>query len=303
MEVGIIVHNAGAKATVENIVKTAQWAEKLGYHALWLTDHVVLAEEVKAWYPYRTHGRWDYPPDTKWLDPLLTLAWAGAAAPSLKLGTSVLVLPIRNPVLLAKQLASLDFLTGGRVMVGAGAGWMEEEFKLIGENFENRGKRAVEMVQLMRQLWTGETVNFQGEFYRLSNCKMHPRPVQAAIPIFWGGHSEAALKRVAKVGDGWHPTQITLEQLEEGIKKLRHHCAEFGRDFNSVKIIARPGDKYDITPETHARHLELGIHHLVVDTPIKQEDPDLSLMRAKMERAAQVCGLTPRSVHASQAYH
>lgn len=294
MEVGIIVHNAGAKATVENMVKTARWAEELGYRSIWLTDHVVLAEEVNAWYPYRVHGRWDYPSDTPWVDPLLTLAWVGSVAPTLKLGTSVLVLPIRNPVLLAKQLASLDFLTGGRVMLGAGAGWMEEEFKLIGENFENRGKRIIEMVQLMRLFWSGESVNFKGEFYQVADCKMYPRPVQPTIPVFWGGHSDAAIKRVAKMGDGWHPTQVTLEQLEEGIKKLRLYCDQFGRDFNSVQIIARPGDKYDITPETQARHVELGVHHLVVDTTIKQEDPDLKLLREKMERAAQVCGLKAR---------
>ena len=138
MEVGVIIPNAGPKASVENIVTTAQWAEELGYHSLWLTDHVVLAEEVNAYYPYRSHGRWDYPPDTVWLDPLLTLGWAGQAAPSLKLGTSVLVLPIRNPVLLAKQIASLDFLSGGRAILGAGTGWMEEEFNIIGESFQNR---------------------------------------------------------------------------------------------------------------------------------------------------------------------
>jgi probable F420-dependent oxidoreductase len=295
MEVGVIVHNAGAKASPENIIMTARWAEELGYRSLWLTDHVVLAEEVNAWYPYRTHGRWDYSPDTKWIDPLLTLAWAGAAVPRLKLGTSVLVIPLRNPVLLAKQLASLDFLTGGRVILGVGAGWMEEEFNLIGENFANRGKRAVEMVKLMRELWTGETVDFHGEFYQLSGCKMHPRPVQPTIPVVWGGHSDAAIKRAAKVGDGWHPTQISLAQLEEGIKKLRQYCEEYGRDPESVSVFARPGDNYEINAESHARHLELGIDHLIVDTPIKQEDPELKLLRERMERVAEICGLTPRS--------
>jgi probable F420-dependent oxidoreductase len=294
MKVGVIIHNAGDKASPENLIKTAKWAEELGYHSIWLTDHVALKEEVNSWYPYRTHGRWDYPPDTKWVDPLLTLAWAGAAAPTLKLGTSVLVIPLRHPVLLAKQLASLDFLTGGRVILGAGAGWMAEEFELMGENFANRGRRAVEMVKLMRQLWTGETVDFKGEFYQVSGCKMHPTPVQKTIPVVWGGHSDAAIRRVAQVGDGWHPTQITLEELEAGVKKLRQYCEEYGRDPAATLVIARPGDKYDITPETHAKHLELGIDHLVVDTPIKQEDPDLSLLREKMARAAEVCGLTSR---------
>lgn len=297
MEVGVIIHNAGAKASPENLLKTARWAEELGYHALWLTDHVVLkeAEEIKSWYPYRTHGRWDYPPDTPWTDPLLTLAWVGVAAPTLKLGTSVLVVPLRNPILLAKQLASLDFLTGGRVMLGAGAGWMKEEFDLIGEDFDNRGRRVVEMVQLMRALWSGEMVEFKGEFYEVSGGQMYPTPVHGTIPVVWGGHSDAAIRRAARVGDGWHPTQITLEQLEAGVQKLRQYCEEYGRDLDSTLVIARPGDKYDITPEAHAKHLELGIDHLVVDTPIKQEDPDLSLLRERMERAAEVCGLTRRN--------
>lgn len=295
MQVGVIIPNAGPKAGPENIIAVARWAEELGYHSLWVTDHVVLAEQVDAYYPYRSHGRWDYPPDTAWLDPLLSLAWAGAAAPSLKLGASVLVLPLRNPVLLAKQLASLDVLSGGRLILGAGAGWMEEEFKLIGESFQNRGKRVIEMVELMRQLWTGQTVDFQGEFYRVSGCRMHPRPAQPTIPVVWGGHSQAALRRVARVGDGWHPTQISLEQLEAGLQQLRQYCEESGRDFDSVAIFARPGDTYPINAESQARHVALGVHHLIVDTPIKAVDPDLKLLRARMEQAAEVCGLQPRA--------
>ena len=295
MEVGVTIPNAGPKASVENVVTTARWAEELGYHSLWLSDHVVLAKQVDSYYPYRTHGRWDSPPDTKWLDPLLTLAWVGAAAPSLKLGTSVLVLPIRNPILLAKQIGSLDFLSGGRVILGAGTGWMEEEFNIIGESFKNRGRRVVEMVELMRQFWTGKTVNFQGEFYQVSDCKMHPKPVQEKIPVVWGGHSEAAIKRVAQIGDGWHPTQISLDQLGEGIKKLHQYCRRFNRNPDTLQIIARPGDTYQVTAETQAHHIELGVNHLVVDTQIKEEDPDLELLRAQMERVAQICSLQPRS--------
>src|SRR5690606_3136969 len=222
-----------------NLVTVARWAEELGYHSLWVTDHVILPEQVDAYYPYRSHGRWDYAPDTMWLDPLLSLAWGAAAAPSLKIGTSVMVIPLRNPILLAKQLSTLDYLTGGRVILGAGVGWMEEEFGLIGVPFESRGKRAVEMVALMRELWSGETVDFHGEFWQVSGAKMHPTPVRSSIPVVWGGHSDAALRRVARVGDGWHPTQITLEQLSEGITKLRSYCERYGRDPDSVMIVAR----------------------------------------------------------------
>lgn len=291
MQVGVIVPNAGTKATPENLVTVARWAEELGYNSVWVTDHIALPHQVDAWYPYRSHGRWDYPPETAWLDPLLSLAWAGAAAPSLTLGTSVQVIPLRNPLLLAKQLSTLDYLSGGKFVLGAGAGWMEEEFDLMGVPFNTRGRRAVEMVQLMRQCWTGDTVDFAGEFFQVSGFRMYPTPVGKTIPVVWGGHSDAALKRVAQVGDGWHPTQITLEQLSAGIRKLHQYCEEAGRDPDTVMIVARPGDTYDITAETQDQHVALGVDHLIVDTPIKQEDPHLQYLRERMERIADLLQL------------
>lgn len=295
MEVGVIIPNAGPKAAPENLVATAKLAEELGYHSVWLTDHVALPERVDAYYPYRSHGRWDYPPDTSWMDPLLSLCWAAAACPGLKVGTSILVVPLRDPVLLAKQISTLDFLTGGRFILGIGAGWMEEEFEIVGEPFQRRGARVMEMVEIMRRFWSGETVEHHGEFYDIEHpCRMYPLPAQERVPIVWGGHSEYALRRVARMGDGWHPTQITLEQFREGLARLRELCDEEGRDFDSVSIVARPGDTYEITPETHARHQELGVDHLIVDTPIKEADPDLAILREKMERVAEICDLEPR---------
>ena len=290
MKLGVILPSAGPNTGAGNIVATAQLAAELGYHSLWLTDHVVLAERVDAVYPYRSHGRWDYPPDTPWLDPLLSLAWAGAAAPELSLGTSVLVLPIRNPVLLAKQVASLDYLSAGRVILGVGAGWMEEEFALVGAPFAGRGARAEEMVALMRRYWSGASVEFEGRHYRAAApARMYPRPAQGCIPILWGGHSDAALRRVARHGDGWHPTQISLAALERGLARLHGHCEAAGRDPGELTVVVRPGDTYEVNEETHARHLELGVDHLVIDTPIKEPDPGLVRLRAKMERIAAIC--------------
>lgn len=293
MEVGVIIPNAGPKASPSNIVKVARWAEELGFRSVWVTDHVALPERVDSWYPYRSHGRWDYSSDTYWLDPLLALQWAAAAAPSLKVGTSILVVPLRNPLLLAKQVSTLDFLTGGRVVLGAGAGWMKEEFDLIDQSYENRGRRLLEMVALMRQCWSGEVVDFHGEFYQVSGFRMYPTPVRRDIPIIWGGHSDAAIRRCARTGDGWHPTQITVEQLRDGIAKLREFCKRFDRDPASIPIVARPGNTYAVDATTHAQHLELGVTHLVADTPIKQEDPDLRILHGEMQRIAEVCGLVP----------
>ena len=137
-------------------------------------------------------------------------------------------------------------------------------------------------------------VDFHGEFYNVSGFQMYPLPVKRDIPVIWGGHSDAAIKRCARTGDGWHPTQITLDQLRDGIAKLKQWCEDAGRDPATVPIVARPGNTYVVDAETHARHLELGVTHLVADTPIKQEDPDLSILRGEMQRIADVCGLTSR---------
>ena len=221
MKIGVRIPGAGTHAGPENIATVAGWAEQLGFHSVWVSDHVVLPRQVDSSYPYDSENQWRAPANTPWIDPLLALAWAGAAAPSVQLGTSVLVLPLRNPVLLAKQLASLDLLSGGRTILGAGVGWMQEEFDLVGVPFSRRGARSVEMVQLMRAFWAAEPVDFYGEFYQLSNCLMSPAPVQRPIPVVWGGHSTYALKRAAQFGDGWHPTLISMAQLAEGVAQLR----------------------------------------------------------------------------------
>jgi alkanesulfonate monooxygenase SsuD/methylene tetrahydromethanopterin reductase-like flavin-dependent oxidoreductase (luciferase family) len=150
------------------------------------------------------------------------------------------------------------------------------------------------MVQLMRACWSGETVAFAGQFYTAADFQMHPRPAQGTIPIVWGGHSPAAIRRIARLGDGWHPTQISLDALEAGIAQLRRAYADAGRDPSSALIVARPGNTYAITPETHARHRALGVTHLVADTPIPDADPELVQLRARMEDVARICGLQRR---------
>lgn len=291
MKMGVRLPIEGAKVSPENITTVARWAEELGYYSVWGPDHVVLPEKVDSFYPY-DNNQWPYPTEVKILNPLLALAWAAAVAPSVKLGTSVLIGPLRNPVLLAKQVASLDFLSGGRVILGLGVGWMKEEFDIIGESFSNRGKRTDEMVELMRQFWTGETVDFQGEFYQISECKMHPPSIQQPVPILWGGYSEAALRRVARIGDGWAPTKSTFEELAAGIQKIKDYCNEYGRDPDSIMIVARPGPVYQITAETLARYQELDISHVIIDPPLT--GADLEACQAEMERVADLSGLEPR---------
>jgi probable F420-dependent oxidoreductase len=291
LEVGVRLPNAGPKATAENITVVARLAEQLGYHSLWVTDRVLVPHAVGSHYPYGAGGRWT-PAGGANIDPLLTLAWAAAAAPSAKLGASVLVAPLRHPVLLAKQLASLDYLSGGRALAGLGAGWMEEEFVQLGVPFRDRGRRTEEMVAIMRALWTGDAVNFEGRYWNVKGVQLLPGPVRGGIPVLWGGHSDAVLARVARVGDGWHPTRITLDELADGMRRLRERCERAGRDPSSVPVVVRPGATYAVTADTHARHLELGVSHLIIDTPV--DDPSMSRVLDEMHHVAEVCGLRPK---------
>jgi probable F420-dependent oxidoreductase len=195
--------------------------------------------------------------------------------------------------MLAKQAATLDFLSGGRLLLGVGAGWMREEFDLLGSSFDDRGRRAVEMVDLMRKLWTGDSVTFSGHYHRLSGGRMLPRPAKGTIPILWGGTGSVALRRAVTVGDGWHPADIGLAALAAGLEELRSLCAEHGRNPAEITIVHRPSRAYDVDAAAHRAHLDLGLQHVVLQPPF--DDPGLRDCRAYLEEKADVCELTRRS--------
>ncbi len=291
MDVGVRLPSAIQKATAANVMRVAEWAETLGFHSVWVSDHVILPERVESQYASRPNGRWDHPADTPWFDPLLTLALAASVAPHVLLGTSVLVLPLRHPVLLAKQLASLDVLSSGRVLLGIGIGWMAEEFRLIGVPFEERAPRAVEMVQLMRALWADRPVDFRGRYWAVSGCRMSPPPSRRSIPVLWGGHSRAALKRVAALGDGWHPSRLPPAELKTSITALRELCERRGRDPASLMLVARLDSELTIDILRH--YQDLGVSHVVIDPPLGGNG--LEECREVMEMVAATLRLRPRT--------
>jgi probable F420-dependent oxidoreductase len=289
MQIGVRLPG-GREGTRENIERAARWAEALGFASLWLSDHVIMPARVDAAYPYASDHRWPHRPEHPWIDPLVALAWAGAVAPSLQLGTSVIVLPLRHPIHLAKQVASLDFLSGGRVVLGVGAGWMAEEFQLLGVPFEDRGRRSVEMVRLMRRLWTGEPVTFEGRIWRVPFGQMAPAPAQRPVPIVWGGHTEPTYRRIARVGDGWHPLRLSIDEVRAGLARIYALAMEFGRDPTSLTTIVRPG-----APLTRAElddYRAMGIAHIVIDPPVA--GAALEGFRDVMEQVAALAGLRPR---------
>jgi probable F420-dependent oxidoreductase len=209
MQVGVILPNFSAAGTRENLEAVATTADELGFDSIWTTDHVLMSRGQEE--PY---GRI--------LEALLTLAYLAPLARRVKLGVSVLVFPMRNPVLVAKEVASLDVLSGGRVILGLGAGWNEGEFGALSADFPNRGKRLNEGIRVLKTLWTEDDPRFEGEFTRFKDVLFGPKPAQAGGPPIWiGGPSMPALRRAATLGDGWHPVAATVEDYASGMETIR----------------------------------------------------------------------------------
>src|SRR5687768_3597784 len=211
MEFGLSLPGRGPLATPDSILKLATSADRLGYHALFVTDHVVLpASMARSVYPYSSTGHLPGGAAQDYLEPLAVLAWLAHVTRKIRIGTSVLVIPYRNPVVTAKTLATIDRLSNGRVILGAGVGWLREEFEaLAAPPFEARGAVTDEYLQLMRATWTTDPVRFEGKHYTLRDVHALPKPVQRhGIPIWIGGHTDAAVKRAATFGDAWHPIAL-----------------------------------------------------------------------------------------------
>jgi probable F420-dependent oxidoreductase len=241
MEFGCHLPMFGPIATRENVIAFARRMEALGYASLWVSDHVAIPYTIRSRYPYRETGEFPWPPSAAWLEALTTLALVSGVTERVKLGTTILVLPHRHPVLAAKMLASLDHLSNGRVILGAGVGWMEEEISLLGAPFSKRGAWSDEAIRIMRACWSQERASHTGRFFSFDAIGCFPQPVRKSIPILIGGHTPRALRRVAELGDGWHAAFPALDKLEEGLRLLREECKKAGRRFEDVAITLRTG--------------------------------------------------------------
>ncbi len=236
MEFGIHLPHVGPFTTPEAISGVARKAEQLGYHSLWVSDHIITPRKIDSPYPggrYRVHPEWPF------LEPVSTLLFAAATTKRIRLGTSVLVITQRQPVILAKQLATLDFLSGGRLLFGAGAGWMKEEFQALNVPIANHGPRMAEYLEVIRRCWTEDDPSFDGRYYKLGDVGFYPKPVQKPHPPIWvGGFADGALRRVAQYGDAWHAGG-TPEMLSQGYAKIKQYAKEYGRDPDSIALTLR----------------------------------------------------------------
>lgn len=266
MKIGIVPINVGGPAAAEQMIPVARHAESAGVESVWTFEHAMVPMDYESRYPYDKSGKMPIPAETWFIDPLISLAHVAAATETLKLGTGVNILPQANPLLLAKQAASIDVLSKGRLLLGLGAGWLEEEYDAMGVPFARRGARFRDYVVAMKKVWSGEVVEHQSDFLSWSGFVSHPTPAQTPHPpLLIGGTSKPALKRVATLGDGWYAPSSGPEQLAGQLEDLKRVAAENDRDYESIEITAswRPAAQ----PDALEQYAELGVSRLIVLLP------------------------------------
>ncbi len=270
MEIGIHVPQVGPPANTANVASFAKTADAAGYDGIWVFDHVVLQKEQQSKYPYSPDGKLGFPPTMDFLEPLALLAFLAGITERARLGTSVLVLPMRQPVLHAKIMATIDHLSGGRFVFGAGVGWWKQEFEVLSVPFERRGKRMDECLQLVKALWTDEFVNFQGEFYQAVDWTCNPKPVQTGgIPIWLGGGSRGQLRRIGKYADGWLATPLSFATLDDDWAVAKEAAVAAGRDPDALTLTIEAAgvlvpDGLEQTAESLAKLKERGVFHAIL---------------------------------------
>jgi len=238
MRLGLHALGIGAGADRAVIDAVASAADGCGFATLWAGEHVVMVDASASRYPYSDDGVIGVPAQADWLDPMIALGFAAAASSRIDIATGVLLLPEHNPVVVAKQAASLDRLSGGRLTLGVGVGWSREEFAALGVPFEDRGARMAEYVAAMRTLWRDDVASFDGAFVGFDSIRVNPKPVRdRRIPIVVGGNSDAALRRAVAWGDGWYGFNLAgVDAVRERIGKLERLCAESGRDRVDLRL-------------------------------------------------------------------
>jgi probable F420-dependent oxidoreductase len=265
MKVGLIPVNIGVKS-VDRMVGLAVHAEKVGFESVWTFEHVMVPVDYASKYPYSADGKMGATPETNFVDPLIALAAVAASTRRVRLGTGVNILPQTNPLYLAKQAASVDFVSGGRLMLGLGVGWLEEEFAALGVPFDRRGARADDYLAALRKVWSGDVVEHQSEFLHWHGFKSFPLPVQRPLPVIIGGSKGRAFERVARYGDGWYAPTASIDQLSALLPKLDAACAKVGRDRKTIEISAMwiPAmEDRDVV----RRYADLGVERLLVPVP------------------------------------
>ena len=239
MKLGFFLPNIGPVGSPEAIIRVARRAEELGYDSLWVTERLIYPVKPQSPYPATADG--SLPEGFKTvIDPLHALTFAAAHTSRIALGTSVMVMSYRNPLLLAKELTAIDVLSGGRLKLGMGQGWSKDEFDATGTSMGDRAARADEVIQVLKAVWTTDPVEFHGKFFNVPRCHIDPKPVQKPHPpIYLAAYSSAAMKRLATEADGWHPAGIPAEGMAQMMEGIRGMAREAGRKPSDLKLVVR----------------------------------------------------------------
>jgi probable F420-dependent oxidoreductase len=260
---GLFAALAAPYVTPEGLAALGREAEDHGVESLWVAEHVVLFDDYQPDYPYSPDGRFPATADSGLLEPLSTLAFLAGHTSTVRLGTGILLLPQRNPVYTAKEVANLDWLTGGRIDLGIGVGWQREEFASVNVSWPERGARTAEYLQVMKALWTADVSSFAGRFYDLPPSRMYPKPVQDPHPpIHIGGESDAALRRAAKLGDGWYTFNRLPEDVDPALARLDDLLEQNGRTRADLEISVCPYLN-PLTPEMVTAYGEAGVDRVI----------------------------------------
>lgn len=292
MRLGAKLPNSGPLPLELGIPTMARTLEQAGFNSIWVSDHIVMPRTIKSRYPFAADGRATWATDSPYIDALIALSLAAGATERVSLGTAVLVLPLRHPVVFAKQAASIDVASGGRLELGVGAGWLEEEFKALEVPYAQRGGRLVEWIEIARECWTGTPAARTSDRYTLpEDVLCLPTPTHD-IPVLIGGHSDVALRRAGRIGDGWLAQQslnkLSFEELEHGSGIMRAAARQVGRNPERPRLVLRIVDS---TGRSDGVAIQLpalaraGVDEVIVDVPWDGGDParDLAVMRAAVD--------------------
>lgn len=282
LRVGAKLPHTGPLPARYGLARMAAVLEEAGFDSIWVSDHVVFPHEVSSHYPFAADGRVTWPLDVDYLEPIVALSAITSTTSRVELGTSVLILPMRNPVMFAKQAACIDVLSGGRLVVGVGAGWLREEFEALGADYRSRGAVLDEWLDIARRCWTGSVEPFEGRFYRLPEAiYCRPTPVRRP-PVLIGGMSHHALERAGHVGDGWL-AQYALDELSEssiqaGAEVIRGAALRAGRpeaDVAGFRIVVRVTGaerKLPMVADRLSSLAKAGVTDLIVDVGWEDEE-------------------------------
>lgn len=295
MDFGICVPHYGKPLEIGRILDIARRVETLGFDSVWVTDHILVPQSMNIIYR------------DNMLEPLALLSHLAAVVTRVRLGTSVIILPYRDPIVVAKMLATIDQLSQGRVIMGTGAGWMEQKFAALNAPFKERGDYSDECLRIIRDIWTHETVSIQGKFHHYENMQTSPQPAQSGGPPIWvGGNSARSRRRVAELGDGWHASSLLASEMAPGCAHVKELWAKNNRQgepvFSSRIALSLDGVSEEVTSyasrnprssitgsvaaavEQFGAYRELGLEHVVLELSTQSHDGTLATMETFAER-------------------